>query len=111
MIALLLFACAPVQQPSTSTCEDAPYADYASFGDGFVVENCQVCHASTVMGEDRIGAPEDVTFDDAASVWAHARRVLDRAGVEPPTMPPEGGTTESDRALLRAWLECSEEGE
>lgn len=93
------------------SCVDVPDADWETFGRGFVTENCQACHASAVEGERRYGAPEDVVFDTADDVWARAGRVLARAGAEPPTMPPEGGTEADDRVRLWAWLECGAAGE
>jgi uncharacterized membrane protein len=93
---------------SAETCDDAPYADWNSFGHGFVIENCQACHAAE--GDGRQGAPEDVRFDTPDDVWVRADRVLVRAAAEPPSMPPMGGTSESDRVLLRAWLECGDSG-
>ena len=57
-----------------------------------------------------MGAPEEVTFGSVDDVWARADRVLARAGDEPPTMPPMGGTTADDRERLREWLGCAEPG-
>lgn len=105
---MLLLACTGKVEDS-DFCTDAPTATWETFGDGFVTQNCQACHASTQT--DREGAPEDVTFDTADQVWALKDRVLERAAVEPPTMPPLGGTTEDDRYLLEVWLTCGVEGE
>jgi uncharacterized membrane protein len=107
-----LLACAVAEEDSAADpCAEAPYADWETFGKGFVTESCQACHGSQVTAEDRHGAPAGVSFDTAAGVWANAERVLAKAGSEPPSMPPMGGTTEGDRELLRAWLACGVEGE
>jgi len=106
---LALFGgCAEAETDDSGACSDVPAVSYETFGDGFLTENCRTCHTSgqTV----RQGAPDDVNFDDAASVWAIKDRVLARAAVDPPTMPPLGGTTADDRYLLRIWLECGAEG-
>ena len=114
MLVLAVLACAaPTESGGTASdsaqlCDDAPYADWNSFGQGFVIENCQACHAAE--GDRRQGAPEDVRFDTADDVWNRAEQVLWLAAVDPPSMPPMGGTTESDRVLLRAWLECGDSG-
>ena len=112
MILLAVLACADPggsgDADSAETCDDAPYADWNSFGHGFVIENCQACHGAE--GDARHGAPEHVRFDTREDVWLHAARVLALAGAEPPSMPPMGGTSESDRVLLRAWLECGDSG-
>lgn len=91
----------------TGFCDTVPYADWNSFGQGFLVQNCQPCHASAQT--DREGAPADVTFDTEQQARDQAARILARAAPEPPAapdMPPQGGVSEEDRLLLRAWLEC-----
>lgn len=110
LVALAALAgCTGVTEDSADICTDAPVVTYETFGRGFITQNCQTCHASTQT--TRQGAPTDITFDDAASVWAHADRVLATAAAEPPTMPPLGGTTADDRYLLRVWLGCGTPGE
>lgn len=108
-VCLALAGCAGGAGDSGQACADAPVVTWETFGHGFVTENCQTCHASSQT--ERQGAPPAVSFDDAASVWAYADRVLATAAAEPPTMPPMGGTTEDDRALLRTWLTCAEPGQ
>lgn len=92
----------------TGPCADVPLVNYNNFGQAFITHTCQGCHASTAA--DRYGAPEDSTFDTVEQVWAQRDRVLIRAAVDPPTMPPAGGSSEDDRVRLRWWLECAEEG-
>ena len=89
-------------------CDEAPVVTWANFGQGFITENCQGCHASTAI--DRYGAPESVTFDDLEEVWAQSDRILARSTGDSPTMPPAGGVSEDDRTRLVWWLECAEEG-
>jgi len=98
----LLAGCAGGE--SDDPCADAPVVTYASFGQDFMRENCQSCHAST--SDNRNGAPEDVVFDTEDDVWERADRVLERAGAEPPTMPPQGGLEADDQERMRIWLEC-----
>lgn len=92
----------------TSSCETLPVVNYANFGEGFITHYCQGCHASTAP--DRYDAPEAITFDDAAQIWALSDRILARAAADPPTMPPAGGTSEDDRTKLIWWLTCAEPG-
>lgn len=108
---LLFLACtgATDSAPESGPCTDAPIVTYESFGRGFLKENCATCHAAT--SPERLGAPADVTLDDAAQAWAWKDRILARAAVEPATMPPQGGTTVDDREKLRIWLGCGVEGE
>lgn len=108
MLLALLLACTGADPVDTGPCADAPTVTWETFGAGFVAENCQSCHASTTA--NRNGAPESVVFDTVDDVWALRDDVLDAAAVDPPTMPPLGGTTEDDRALLTIWLTCADEG-
>lgn len=88
----------------TGYCADAPVLMWANFGQGFVTENCQSCHAST--SESRHDAPEGVTFDTLADAVAQADRMLARATGDSPDMPPEGGVSDEDREKLEIWLRC-----
>lgn len=96
----LISACGP------DPCEDAPPVAWEDFGAGFMLAECQPCHASGAP--DRHDAPEDVAFDDEEQVLSWSDRIVDVAATEPPSMPPDGGTTAEDRALLRAWLLCGD---
>ncbi len=89
-------------------CEDTPTVTYNSFGEGFMTENCQGCHASTAA--DRYGAPEGVTFDTVKEVWFWKDRILSRSVGDDSSMPPAGGVSEDDRTKLEWWLVCAEEG-
>ncbi|MBL8618239.1 MAG: hypothetical protein JNM72_21680 [Deltaproteobacteria bacterium] len=92
----------------TGPCAEVPLVNWDTFGAGFVLHHCQGCHASTTP--DRYGAPPEVTFDDKEQTWAWRDRILERSAVDPPTMPPAGGTSADDRVRLRWWLECAPEG-
>jgi len=92
----------------TGACADIPLVNWDTFGAGFLLHHCQGCHASTTP--DRYGAPAEVTFDTKEQAWAWRDRILERSAVDPPTMPPAGGTSEDDRVRLRWWLECAPEG-
>lgn len=101
-----LVACAG---PTVDSAACDPEVDgWANFGEGFVRQECQVCHASDAT--ERHGAPPEVTFDTEAEVLARASRILARAAADPPTMPPTGATRASDRARLRRWLTCAAQG-
>lgn len=88
----------------TGLCADAPVLMWANFGEGFMVENCQACHASTSL--DRNDAPEGVVFDTLDDVKAQVDRILARATGDDPTMPPQGGVDADDRLRLQIWLSC-----
>ena len=50
-------------------------------------------------------APTDVNFDTLAQVRTRADRIRIRAGTGT-TMPPAGGPSADERALLVEWLAC-----
>lgn len=116
--ALLLVACTP--EPSAETgdtavpsdtaapdaCSEGPVVTYDNFGAGFLTQHCTSCHAATAP--DRHEAPADVVFDTEEEALAWADRILARAASDPTTMPPQGGTSEDDRALLALWLGCGD---
>jgi mono/diheme cytochrome c family protein len=93
---------------AASACAGAPVVTWNSFGDGFMRENCQGCHASTAP--DRHGAPEAYAFDTVEDAWRHAERVLARSAGADATMPPQGGVSEDDRTRLVWWLQCGTPG-
>ena len=113
-----LFAChdgggdsAPTLEPaSTDSCAGAPIVTWDNFGAGFLNENCDSCHSSTVTGAARHEAPEKVRFDTKDEVWSWAIEILARATGDDPAMPPEGGPSDDDRTRLYWWLGCGQKG-
>ena len=89
-------------------CEEGPTMTWANFGDGFLIENCNGCHAAT--SANRYGAPEYVTFDTVEQVWVWATIILAVATGDDPVMPPTGGVEDDDRLRLEYWLRCAESG-
>ena len=81
------------------------YLTYESFGEPFVTNWCRSCHSSEVPLDMRQTAPEDVNFDDLDDVRGFADRINFRAG-EQKTMPPAGGPSDEERALLVEWIGC-----
>lgn len=88
------------------SCETAPVVTYETFGRGFLASYCNGCHGAAAI--DRQGAPEMVTFDDAASASEWAPRIRERvfAAEGTPAMPPAGGITPDDRDRATIWLDC-----
>jgi len=85
-------------------CDRAPIVTWDNFGAGFLVENCQPCHASASLA--RHDAPEDIAFDTLDDARALRQRILVVATGDEPEMPPAGGVSVADRALLEVWLRC-----
>jgi uncharacterized membrane protein len=93
---------------SDTACSDAPTVTWNSWGQGFMKEACQSCHASTT--ENRYGAPDEVVFDTLEQTWDQADRILIRSVGDSPSMPPQGGVNADDRQRLAWWLTCAEPG-
>ena len=117
MLLLLLAACAGAPADTADTadtapvdplCVDAVPLTWENFGEGFLLDACNGCHAASAP--NRYGAPVEVTFDTRAQAWAFADRILARATGDAPGMPPQGGVTEDDRTRLYWWLGCGEPG-
>ncbi len=106
----LLLGCAEEAVEDTGdACAEVPQVAYENWGEGFLVENCQSCHASTAA--NRYGAPEGVSFDTVEEAWEWQDRILARAVEDSSApMPPAGGVPEEDLQRLVWWFECAEEG-
>lgn len=102
----------PYDKPDTSSpaesvadvCVGAQATSWESFGGAFIAEECLGCHS--VGAADRQGAPAGVDFDTVEQTWDFADEILLLAGSDPPSMPPDQGTTAADRERLRWWLGC-----
>lgn len=87
-------------------CETPTYLSYDNFGAGFSADWCRGCHSSAVPEGGRQGAPLGVDFDDEADLAQWGERIKIRATGERPTMPPAGGPSVEERALLEEWIGC-----
>ena len=87
------------------TCETS-YLDYDNFGAPFVINWCRGCHSSEVPMNMRQKAPIDANFDTIEEVRMWGERIASRATGTAPNMPPAGGPTAEERALLAEWLTC-----
>lgn len=103
-------ACAPIADNATlpppnndETCGEQNVT-WDTFADGFFTSRCQACHAKETL--NRRGAPDDVSFNEESDALALADRVRARV-IEEPSMPPGGGISDDERALLAAWLDCA----
>jgi len=86
-------------------CETS-YLDYDNFGAPFVINWCRGCHSSEVPAGMRQKAPADANFDTLAQVRMWSERIANRAAGTMPNMPPAGGPTAQERALLAEWIAC-----
>ncbi|MDB4973060.1 MAG: hypothetical protein JWN48_1401 [Myxococcaceae bacterium] len=95
-------------QTATGPCSAADALTYVSFGKPFFDTYCETCHAGSVVGAARQGAPPSYVFDSAALIKQHAADIRMDA-VETRNMP-FGSTSlkpsDADRAKLGQWLDC-----
>lgn len=107
LMAWALAACLPsVEDTGHGACTHVPPLDYPNFGQAFMDKHCAGCHSSLLPEGRRVGAPVGVDFDTYAAVLQWHERVAARALGDAPTMPPGGGPSDEERALLAEWLAC-----
>lgn len=102
----LLVACTSTGEDS-ATCDREPALDYDNFGSGFLERHCNGCHSSLLPESHREDAPVGVDFDTYGDVLDWAERIEARAVGEDASMPPGGGPTDEEKAMLAEWLECA----
>ncbi len=112
---LLALGCAPPVDPAppatltdTATCTELTWED---FGEGTMTTWCTPCHASTVTGTDRQGAPVGIDLDTVEGVREWAAVIAAVATDESASMPPIGGPSPTERSDLAEWLACGAPGE
>lgn len=113
LAAMLAGACAgesapggePPPDPDSQQCKDSALT-YENFAAPFVITWCRGCHGVNQPMAMRQDAPTGVNFDTAAEVRGASDRLLVRATGATPTMPPAGGPSDEERALLAEWIGC-----
>lgn len=106
---LLLLAttgCKAPEGDSGGDCGRVPALSYDNFGEGFLGLHCTGCHSSLIPEARREGATPGVDFDSYAAVLQWSERIGARALGDEATMPPGGGPSAEERALLGEWLQC-----
>jgi len=102
---------APIGIATQSVCPTPQTLSYENFGQQFFATYCQTCHASTVTGAARKGAPGDHVFDQVQDIQLLSEHIDEYAAAGPAAvntvMPPEGPKpTEAERRQLGEWLAC-----
>lgn len=109
--AALLTSCAEASPDDSGTvCPPDSHLTWENFGEPFLLTWCTSCHSSHLSGEgdpnERQNAPHGSDFDTYAHYLDWAEDVDDRAGGSNTSMPPAGGPTEFERAMLSEWIAC-----
>jgi uncharacterized membrane protein len=99
------------EKPSGAICPTTQTLTYANFAGAFFEQYCQRCHAGTVTGAARNGAPDDHTFDTVTDIVVNKTHIDENAAAGPKavnkTMPPNGAKpTDEERRKLGEWLAC-----
>jgi len=99
----------PVGPGTGATCDDS--LSYANDIKPIVEKYCTRCHASTVKGTARMGAPADHNFDSESGILEAAAHIDEQAGSGPNgtnvVMPPSDPKPSTDeRATLSKYLAC-----
>lgn len=118
LVLVLVAACGTEYQPpggdddppgdagvTARECETS-YLSYGNFAAAFSADWCRGCHGAAVPETMRQKAPLGVDFDDLAALRHWAERISVRATGDAPTMPPAGGPSAEERALLAEWIAC-----
>ena len=115
LLVSLLVACGgddPQGVDTGSTCPPTPLT-YASFGQAFFASYCTSCHAETVTGDARQGAPRTIDFDTRSGVRMNTSRIDKTAAFGPDArnhlMPPAdhpAQPTDEERRLLGEYIAC-----
>lgn len=79
--------------------------DYQTFGAPFVTSWCRGCHSVDAPAGMRQLAPLGMNFDTVDDVRAWSAQIV-VSTVDLRTMPPAGGPSDGERALLADWLAC-----
>ena len=97
-IAVLAFACSdPAEEtaggPTGSVCPESSTLSYDTFGRAFMTAYCTRCHASTLQGTARQGAPSDHDFDTLEGIRETPAEHIDEEAAAGPvkvntSMPP-----------------------
>jgi mono/diheme cytochrome c family protein len=88
---------------------DCPGDSAAQQAQGLAVleTRCMTCHGSQVSGQDRLGAPPGLDFDEQTTVAEEASVMWEE--IDEGTMPPNATLGADEKEALRVYLACTAE--
>ncbi len=89
------------------TCDREPPVTWENWGEAYIATFCVGCHSALLEGDERRGATPGVDLNNYGDVMRHVDRIEARATGPEPTMPPSGGPSAEQVALLEEWLHCT----
>lgn len=84
---------------------DGSFLRYDNFGAPFITSWCRPCHSRELPAGMRQHAPANVNFDSLHEIRTWSKRIASTAGTGS-AMPPAGGPSTDERAMLVEWLGC-----
>jgi uncharacterized membrane protein len=78
---------------------------YDNFGAPFMANWCRSCHSAALPDDMRQQAPVEINFDTLSEVRAW-QLAIERSTAQTASMPPAGGPSAAERAMLVEWLRC-----
>jgi len=117
LMALSLVACGSSEPttiygpPTESVCSPSSTLTYDNFGKKFMEDYCTRCHASTLSGAARQGAPSFHDFDTVQGIRPIGDHIDETTAAGPAAtntgMPEDGNKpTLAEREQLGEWLAC-----
>ncbi len=98
LLVLVLAACGTDADTQCAT------TSYSTVGEPYIASWCRGCHSADLPASMRQLAPAGVNFDTLADVRAQLASI--QTSIANGTMPPEGGPSAQDTALMMTWLTC-----
>ncbi|MCU1277736.1 MAG: uncharacterized protein JWM53_1282 [bacterium] len=104
---LLAHGCAPLTAPVTTPDGGAGGDTWANYAQGFFAMYCTRCHATTLTGSARNGAPSGYDWDDEPTVQMHLEMIRSAVGVINimPFTPPD--PTCAERRRIVRWIDAA----
>ena len=104
---LLLLSCISANKDTAlGDCDRNPPLTYHNFGKGYIDKHCVGCHSVLIPVDTRAGAPVGVDLNTYEDVLNWVDRIDMRSTGDNPGMPPGGGPSAEERAMLKEWLLC-----
>lgn len=106
-LALCVFAGCGAEAPCDDPVNPPTYAGEIA---PLLARSCLPCHAASVRGANRQGAPLTVNYDTREEVLTQAAGIIERAASASAPMPPRSSglprLSSSESLRLRQWKNC-----
>lgn len=96
----------PIPLPDELDCPAGTNLTWGNFAAQYTRRYCSGCHAGSLSGDDRQGAPDEVVLDSYQQALDWRVEMIRSASASNAPMPPGIKVPAGERALLREWLKC-----